>query len=112
VARAFGEAVGLSGAHYEQAVVCGERSVVSEYGVKGEVGGCGQFEDLCAGGVQFAAESVVLGLRGGKVRSMAKPKRMPVFCTVGLVPASRAGRTDEDAFERAHHGVAVEEGGE
>lgn len=57
---------------------------------------------------QLAAECFMLGLRCGEVRRMVKAQLLPAGGAVWLVPAGGAGRTDEDAFQSAGHGMSVE----
>jgi hypothetical protein len=49
VVRAFGEAIGLSGTHDDEAVIGGKTGVVGVDGVERKMGGWRQFDDFRAG---------------------------------------------------------------
>ena len=108
--RAFGDAIELAGAHNDQSVIGGEGGVVGVNGVEGKIGRGWKIEDFCAGCLEFAAESFVLGLGFGEVGGVVEAEIAPMGCAVGLVPSGGGGRADKDALEGADHGVAVEAG--
>ncbi len=108
VVGGFGNAIGLAGTERDEALIGRQGCIVSIDGIECETGVRRQFDHFGAGGFEFMAKGIVLGLRSCEVGRMEESKFLPAGCVLGLAPPGGAGRADENALERSDHGVAVE----
>jgi hypothetical protein len=59
-------------------------------GVEGKIGGGRRFNDFRAGGFQFAAQGIMLGLGGGEVGGVVEAEIAPAGGVLGLIPSGEA----------------------
>ena len=99
----FGNAIGLTWVHEDQAVVGWKRSIVGIDGIEGERGRGRQIDNLPASLCEQAAQRVVLRLRGGKVGVVMKSQVAPCGGFLGTIPTCIAWRAHQDAQQIAGH---------